>query len=798
MPRSMRRESYPPAPRPAHIAFDKFDVDTRSGELRKNGSRIHLQAQPFQLLVFLLRNAGEVVTRDEICSNLWPSDTFVDFEHSLAAAVNKVRDALGDSAENPKYIETLPKRGYRFIGKITPEAPVVMPAPESQERIELQPLSAPVTQENRDSTRMEPLGKTRRFTRQAASAVALAAIATAVSASWFSSGKPHPLTERDTIVLADFANDTGDPVFDGTLRQGLSVQLAQSPFLSVLPDKQVRQTLLMMKQPADAKLTSDVATEVCRRNNSTALVNGSIAQIGTQYSLILKAEDCSNGNVIASTEAGATDKSYVLDALGKASTSLRKKLGESLAMVEKFDTPLEQATTSSLPALQAYDAGYKLADKGDYATALPFFQQARNLDPNFAMASLLLGMMQWNLVHEKDAATNLQRAFDQRSTVSERERLFIEVEYYQTKETQDAEDALNVAASLFAKTYPRDCVARGELGALLTGKEQFDKALVQIKEAHRLCPGDGLTSAALINTYISLNLFPEARAVSEETLAKELDSFEVHNALYRLAFLQDDATAMEREVNFASAKPGLEDRLWYLQADTAAYHGRMKDSREFSSKAVASAFAAGEGERAVLDAEVEALREAYVGNLTVARRQLSTALRLPNAANAGSWVVLELWALLGEEDRYKPLARKYASENANNLYVQNILLPAWAALLALARHDAPAAVEILRPRPYESRFHCPDNTYIRGLAYLANRQSREAAAEFQKIIQYRVLENGNLLGSLAHLQLGRALVLQGDTSGARASYQNFLALWKNADPDLPIVQEAKAEYARLQ
>jgi DNA-binding winged helix-turn-helix (wHTH) protein len=765
---------------PSKIRFGVYELDVQSGELRKGRARIRLQDQPLRVLIALLNNPGELVTREQLRQELWPSDTFVDFEHGLRAALYKLRQALSDDPDKPRYVETLPRRGYRFIFPITS-------------------VQSPVSRENLDSTRAAPLGKERRFTRQAASGVALAAIAMAISGSWFSSERPYPLTEQDTIILADFANDTGDPVFDGTLRQGLSVQLAQSPFLSVLPDKQIRQTLLMMKQPSDTKLTSDAATEVCRRNNSTALVSGSIAQIGTQYSLMLRAEDCFRGKVIASAEAGATDKSHVLDALGKASTSLRKRLGESLATVEKFDTPLEQATTSSLPALQAYDAGYKLADRGDYAAALPFFQQARNLDPNFVMASLLLGMMQWNLVREKDAATNLQRAFDQRSTVSERERLFIEAEYYQTKGTKDAEDGLNVSAALFAKTYPRDCVARGELGGLLIGKEQFDKALIQIKEAHRLCPGDGLISAGLIDIYTSLNLFPEARAVSEEPQVREVDSFEVHRALYRLAFFQNDAAAMEREGAFAAGKPGLEDRLWYLQADTAAYHGRMKDSREFSSKAVASALAAGENERAVLDAEVAALNEAYVGNMTEARRQLSTALRLPNAANAGSWVVLELWALLGEEDRYKPLARKYASENSNDLYVQNIQLPAWTAFLALARHDAPAAVEILRPRPYELRFHCPDDTYVRGLAYLANRQGKEAATEFQKMIDYRVLLLDDAPhGSLAHLQLGRAFALQGDTARARAAYQDFFNLWKDADPDIPILKQAKAEYAKLQ
>jgi len=321
--------------------------------------------------------------------------------------------------------------------------------------------------------------------------------------------------------------------------------------------------------------------------------------------------------------------------------------------------------------------------------------------------------------------------------------------------------------------------------------------LAEAQEAHRLCPSDGLISAGLIDLYTKLNRFPEARAVSAEPKVKDVDSFEVHYALYRLAFLQNDSAAMEREVAFAAGKPGLEDQLWYSQSDTAAYYGRMKDSREFSRKAVASAFEAHENERAVLDAEVVALREANVGNLTEARRQLSEALRLPDAANAGSWVVLELLAIFGEAGRFKPLAEKYSRENADDPNVQNIQLPAWTAQLALARHDAPAAVAILRPRPNESRFHCPDNTYVRGLAYLANGQGKEAAAEFQKMIDYRALLNTNPVGSLAYLQLGRAFALQGETVKARAAYHDFLTLWKDADPDVPIFQQAKTELAQL-
>src|SRR5262249_22762675 len=275
-----------------------FELDLRSGELRKSGRRVRLQAQPFQLLTMMLEHAGEVVTREEACRNLWPNDTFVDFDHSLAEAISKIREALGDSAENPKYIETLPKRGYRFIGKITLEAPMVMPVTEAQERIELQPAWTPVTGKKGDANPTEAIGKKRRFTPQAVSGVALAAVAIAISGSWFFSGRPRPLTAKDTIVLADFTNATGDPVFDGALRQGLSIQLEQSPFLSIISDEQVQETLEQMSQKPDAKLTPAVAREVCQRTSSAVVLDGTIAQIGSRYQLTLRAPSCVDGRSV--------------------------------------------------------------------------------------------------------------------------------------------------------------------------------------------------------------------------------------------------------------------------------------------------------------------------------------------------------------------------------------------------------------------------------------------------------------------------------------------------------------------
>ena len=474
---SVRREAPFPAPRAHRIEFDRFELDLRSGELRKSGRRVRLQAQPFQLLTMLLEYAGEVVTREEACQNLWPNDTFVDFDHSLAEAISKIREALGDSPENPKYIETLPKRGYRFIGKITPEAPVVMPVPEAQERIELQPASAPATGENGDSTRTKTVGKTRRFTRQAASGVALVAVAIATSASWFFYERPHPLTAKDTIVLADFTNATGDLVFDGALRQGLSVQLEQSPFLSILSDEQIQETLERMGRKPDARLTPEIAREVCQRTSSAVVLDGTIAQVGSRYQLTLRASNCVDGKSIASDEVLAKDKDSVLDALSMASSDIRKKLGESLASIQKYDAPLQQVTTSSLDALRALS----LSVQHPMDSGLPFLKRAVELDPHFAFAYVQLSAVYDALGESELASECAQKAFDNRVQASERERLLIiEMYYYATLGDIDRE--LSVYP-LWQQTYPREAGPWVDSSATHVLLGDYDRSLQEAQQA---------------------------------------------------------------------------------------------------------------------------------------------------------------------------------------------------------------------------------------------------------------------------------------------------------------------------
>ena len=528
---------------------------------------------------------------------------------------------------------------------------------------------------------------------------ALVVVALAVAGWLFFSRKAHALTDKDTIVLADFTNTTGDPVFDGTLRQGLSVELEQSPFLSIISDHQIQQTLQMMGQNSDAKLTPAIAREICQRTGSAAVLDGSIAEIGTEYLLILKAVNCSNGKPLASTEAQASDKNHVLDALGKTASEIRNKLGESLSTVQKFDIPLEQATTSSLEALQAYSAGYRAAiGEGDFTAARHLFQQAIKLDSNFAMAYLGLGLSSGAGGETALASENIRKAFGLRAGVSEREKLWIDSEYQNI--TGNRERAQQVF-EVWAKTYPRDWVPRHELGSVYDELGQYDKALAEFREALRLYPESGLIYNSLVLTYAALNRLEEARAAADEAKMKHIDSPELRVNLYTLAFLQNDAEGMAQQVAFGAGKPGLENQLLGNEADTAAYSGRLEKARDFSRQAIASGERAEEKEAAAGYEADAALREALFGNGREARQMADAALRLSTGKDVQYGTGLAL-ASAGEATRTQTLADDLGKRFPEATLVQFAYLPTLHAQLALSRNDSSKAIEVLQAAvPYE-------------------------------------------------------------------------------------------------
>jgi serine/threonine protein kinase len=631
-------------------------------------------------------------------------------------------------------------------------------------------------------------------------AVLVLALATS-SFWWMNARKAHALTGKDTIVITDFTNTTGDPVFDGTLRQGLTVQLEQSPFLSLISEQRLQQTLRLMGHSTDAKLVPEIARDLCQRTGSKAMLTGSIAQIGTQYSLIVHAVNCSNGETLASTEAQASDKNHVLDALGKVATDMRAKLGESLGTVQKLDTPVEQATTPSLEALQAYSLGWKTqTGKGDDAAAAPMYERAIRLDPDFAMAYASLGTSYNNLGETSLATENIRKAYDLHDRVSEREKFYIESHYYQFV-ANDLEKARR-AYELWAQTYPRDRVPPSNLTYIYGALGQHDKALAQAREAFRLDEASG--TGNLVNSCLQLNRLEEARGTAEEAQKKNFDSPPLHYLLYQLAFLQNDAAGMTHQVAWATSKPGWEDVLLASEADTAAYSGRLGKAREFSRRAVASAERAEEKETAAGYEDEAALREALFGNATEARQRAVAALALSTGRDVLYGAALAL-ALAGDAARAQALADDLGKRFSDDTIVRFNYLPTLHARLALSHNDSSKAIEALQTAaPYELGIPGAGSfttamypVYVRAEAYLVGHQGSETATEFQKILDHRGIVVNAPIGALAYLGLARAYALQGDTAKASAAYQYFLTLWKDADPGIPILIAAKFEYAKL-
>jgi len=638
--------------------------------------------------------------------------------------------------------------------------------------------------------------------------VALAVVVLAAGGYFYLHRMPK-LTDKDTIVLADFTNTTGDAVFDGTLRQGLSVQLEQSPFLSLVPDGLAQRTLRMMGQPQDAKLTSDIAREICQRTSSAVVLDGSIAEIGTQYNLILKAVNCSSGESLASTEAQASDKNHVLDALGKAATEMRRRLGESLGSVRGFDAPLAQATTPSLEALQAYTLGQRAFSGSEFAASVPLFQRAISLDPNFAMAYNSLAVSYSNLGESILAVENGHKAYELRGRVTERERFQIESTYYYFV-TGDLQKALQ-SCELWTRTYPRDDTPIDIEVGIYTLVGQYDKAVVAAREGLRLAPTPvGMGYAGLVDSYLSLNRFEAARDTAGEAQSKSLDSPYLRFELYRLAFLQNDTAGMAQQVAWAEGKLGAEDVLLGNEADTTAYFGQVGKARELSRQADSTATRARQRETAALHQAAAAIREALFGKGDEVRKWAASTKQLRNSRDVqyGALLALALTSDFSQgETKLEQLADDFARRFPEDTLVEFNYLPTLRAQMAVGHHNPSKAIDLLRAAaPYELGstggfpvlYLALYPIYVRGEAYLLLHQGSQAAAEFQKILEHRGIVWNEPIGALAHWQLGRAYVLQGDTAKAKSEYGVFLDLWKDADPDIPILKEAKTEYAGLE
>jgi len=634
--------------------------------------------------------------------------------------------------------------------------------------------------------------------------VVLVVIATIGAGLYYRSKQAKLLTDKDTIILADFANTTGEPVFDGALRQGLSAQLEQSPFLSLVSDEHIAHTLQLMNKPRQARLTPELAREVCQRTASAATIEGSISSLGSQYVLGLKAVNCRTGDLLSEEQVTANGKEQVLEALGKAATKLRGKLGESMASVQKYDAMPQNVTTPSLEALQAYGLGVRTVEvANDYVAATPFFERAIAMDPNFAMAYLRLAEDYQPQGELGRSAENARKAYQLRDRTSEQEKLAIS-SFYEYVVTGNLEAARS-SYELWARTFPReDDEPQNMLWLINAAFGEYEKSHSAAQEAAKLNPGSANNIVSVVYADQWLNQLDKAKAAAQDARARNLESPWIPLILYVVDFVSGDAAGMEQEAPRAMGKPGIEDQILFLQSETATYGGEFTKARELTQRAADSALRAQEKETAAEYQAHDSVREALAGNKALAKQEAQSAIAGSDGRHSEGFSAIAL-GMAGDSAQAERLARDLAKRFPQDTIVQFDYLPMIRAAVALQSGKAAEALAALAASvPYEmgqtnSAFtFALYPAYLRGEAYLAVRQGAAAASEFQKILDHPGVIGNQPIGALARLGLGRAYALSGDTTRAKIAYQDFLSLWKHADPDSPTLKDAKAEHAKLQ
>lgn len=796
--------------------FGPFQLDGAQHLLFRDGQLVPVSPKAAEVLLVLIERHGQLVEKEKLMKAVWP-DSFVE-EANLAVHISQLRKTLVDESGS-HYIETIPRRGYRFVGEVSAretisgKTPPTAADPQTQGAETLAPSSA------LPPASAHPVDETRAHARPARQIIKIALLLTgtfvliaivvffgiehsrqrarASETLVANTTTPGASVQRDSVVLADIANNTGEPIFDTTLRQGMAIELEQSPFLNLVPEGRLQDSLRDMGKPAGTPLTEEISLEICQRTGSKVVLDGWIAKLGTQYVLGVRGINCRTGDHIADLQTNAASKEQVLKALGDSTKQLRAKLGESLSMLQEFDTPIEEATTPSLEALQAYSVGRAtMVQKGEDASSVPYFERAIRIDPDFAIAYAALGNAYSNLGEPGLAGTNITRAYQLREHVSQREKFYIESHYYQfvTGDLDKAGDAYEH----WAATYPDDLAPRTNLAVIYSNLGQFQQSLKKAKEAVSIAPNDTQNYANLVNAYVSLNEPSEAKAAAEEAFRTNLDSPFLRLYLYDLAFLQNDEASVEKQIAWSAGQPAVEDAFLDHQASSAAYLGQVAKARGFEDRAAETAVGAREKETAAgyeLDA---ALWEVLYGNRAQGTQRVDRALALAGDRDTryGAGIAL---ALAGDTQRANALADALNRRFPEDTFVQFIYLPAIRGAVDLNRKDSAHALhDLAAATPYELGVAgglVP--VYVRGLAYLQAGDGNRAAAEFQKIIDHPGVALDSPIGPLALLQLGRACELSGQRARAVTEYQGFLHKWQNADPDVPVFMQAKAEMQKL-
>jgi len=760
-----------PKPSPHTYTFNGFAVDLDRACLLHSGEEVKLRPKVFEALKYLVENNNRLVTKEELIKAVWP-DSFVT-DDSLVQCLVEIRRALGDEAQ--ACIKTVPRRGYIFTAGV------------NQAGLE------------------EPQAKKAKST----TVVALIALAGGALAGFLffklvTTPPASPLTDKDTVLIADFVNTTGDEVFDGTLKQALAVQLGQAPFLNIFSEERIRETLRYMNHPPDERVTGEVAREIAQRHGIKALLTGSISPLGSHYVINLEAVNAQNGDTIAREQAEPETREQVLRKLGEAASKLRERLGESLSSIEKYDTPIEQATTGSLEALKAFSLGRERQFSGKYFDAIPFYKRAVELDPNFAIAYAALAIASATAQEYDLAAQYSQKAFDLRKRTSERERFYISARYYMDV-LWDSDKTIEVQ-ELWKQTYPRDFVPRTNLAVRYCAIGQFEKALEEAREAVRLNPDAGVAYASLALSSICLNRYDDAKAAIEQALSRKLEPPQYRYMLYSIAFLKGDMAAMQQNIDRVAGTP-VEAGMLAAQSVTAASSGQLVRARELTRRAVDLALRLGLKESASQYSAGDALWEAAFGNCREAKTTAARALAIQRGRNALNWTALAV-ALCGESNHAQSLVDEMLKRFPQGSFSKAYWVPMTRAALEMHRNNPAGAVQLLQA---SSRGETGTNAslwpaYLRGLAYLSQGAGNQAIGEFQKIPDHKGVLGlaprdftpvGYSLYSLAHLGLAQAAAISGDTARSRKAYEDFLALWKDADPDIPILRRAKEEFQRL-
>jgi DNA-binding winged helix-turn-helix (wHTH) protein/tetratricopeptide (TPR) repeat protein len=760
--------------------FGPFRVDADNEVLSRDGQPVTLTPKAFQILLVLVRRSGEVATKDEIMKSVWP-DTFVE-ETNLTRNIFSIRKALGEGVEN-QYIVTVSGKGYRLAEKAVPVLPTelnVVTAVRSTVEVEVE-----------EERKKGGLGWI---------VAAVAIVVAGAVAGYVSLQRSPGITETDTLVIADFSNGTGDPVFDQTLTQGLAVQLEQSPFLQIVSDQRVQHTLQLMGRTGGEHLTPTLAREVCERIGATVMLEGSISTLGNEYVLGLRATRCGTGDLLDVEQATAKTKEQVLDALTQMASHFRRRSGESQRTRRMHDKPLEEGTTASLEALKAFSAGLRASMNESMVAGIPLQQRAVELDPNFALAWAHLALSYADSGQTAPGEEAAKRAYELRNRASDRERFLIEVTYDRIV-TGNFERARETCMS-WAQAYPRDPVAPGlASGLILQGLGDFDISIKEARKAVALDPDKGPVYTNLAYSYSLEGQMKQATSVVEEASARGFNLPEMLVLQYAIAFANEDTEGMKRAASSAVGKPWAEDWMTQFEALAAADRGQICLARQLSRKARQLAISVGQPERAAGYESGFAVDEALFGYLKEAIRAATEALQVSRARDVEYTAALA-FGLAGDVKQSDALRKDLHDRFPEDTAVNRIYLPVLSAVLALDHGKAEEAVEDLQVTTTGEMAMVGDGSamlgnvhspYIRGEALFRAGRVPEGLAEFQKLVDHPGVRFTDPIGSLAHLQLSRGYRLAGNQDNARSEYEKLLRRWADADPDIPIIKEAQRE-----